>query len=204
MGTQLLHAAGGAYARTVPPNPPLRRGTAAYFGDGGSSTADFAAAANLAATHPSPLLLLSRNNGWAISTPVSSQWACDRVAGRAGGGYGVAADHSTSDDASRYRDAPRLAAAAAAADPVTRLRGALAAAGWWGGARDADVDDYAREQRAAVAAAVAAAEAAAPPPAASLFEDVYDVPPPRLAGQRRELLGHLRRHPTTYAGVPVE
>lgn len=114
-----------------------------------------------------------------------------------------AGDHSTSDDAGRYRDAPRLAAAAAAADPISRLRGALASAGWWG-SRDADVEAYEREQRSAVAAAIASAEATPPPPASTAFDDVYDLVPPRLAAQRRELLAHLRRHPAVYAGVPVE
>jgi 2-oxoisovalerate dehydrogenase E1 component alpha subunit len=42
----------------------------------------------LASTIPSPTLFLARNNGFAISTPASEQYAGDGIASR-GSGYGM-------------------------------------------------------------------------------------------------------------------
>lgn len=46
----------------------------AYFGEGASSEGDFHAAINFAATLSVPLVFICRNNGWAISTPVTDQY----------------------------------------------------------------------------------------------------------------------------------
>ena len=44
----------------------------AYFGDGAASEGDFHGALNVAATRDYPVIFICRNNGFAISTPTSS------------------------------------------------------------------------------------------------------------------------------------
>jgi len=90
LATQLPHAVGHAYAtaaaaaRTGAP-PTI---SVAYFGDGAASEGDAHAAFNFAAVLRSPVIFLCRDNGWAISTPSSQQYAGDGVAGR-GPAYGM-------------------------------------------------------------------------------------------------------------------
>ncbi|GAB5360935.1 hypothetical protein AAMO2058_000670800 [Amorphochlora amoebiformis] len=83
--TQLPQAAGCAYALK-------RRNTDAcvmcYFGDGAASEGDFHAAMNFASTLDCPVIFFCRNNGWAISTPVSEQYRGDGILSRAKG-YGM-------------------------------------------------------------------------------------------------------------------
>jgi 2-oxoisovalerate dehydrogenase E1 component alpha subunit len=64
------------------------RAAATYFGDGGTSSSDVHAALNFAATAKAPVVFLCRNNGYAISTPSSEQFAGAGVAERAAA-YGV-------------------------------------------------------------------------------------------------------------------
>lgn len=85
VATQIPHAVGAAYS--------LKRDgrdacTVVYFGDGGSSTGDFHAALNFAGVMEAPVIFFCRNNGWAISTPVSDQFRSDGVVSR-GKAYGV-------------------------------------------------------------------------------------------------------------------
>jgi 2-oxoisovalerate dehydrogenase E1 component alpha subunit len=80
VGTQIPHAVGVAWAAK------LRRedvAALAYFGDGATSTGDFHSALNFAAVFRVPAIFLCRNNGWAISTPVSRQAAIATLAERA-------------------------------------------------------------------------------------------------------------------------
>lgn len=58
-----------------------------FFGDGASSEGDFHEAANLAGVLAAPIVFVCQNNGWAISTPRSSQSAAATLAARAPG-YG--------------------------------------------------------------------------------------------------------------------
>jgi hypothetical protein len=51
------------------------RVTAAYFGEGAASEGDFHAAVNFAAVLKAPTLFICRNNGYAISTPSTEQYA---------------------------------------------------------------------------------------------------------------------------------
>jgi 2-oxoisovalerate dehydrogenase E1 component alpha subunit len=60
----------------------------AYFGDGGSSKADFHEGLNFAAVHCLPVILFCENNGIAISVPFEKQSAVASVAERAQA-YGV-------------------------------------------------------------------------------------------------------------------
>jgi len=59
-----------------------------YFGDGAASEGDFHAGMNFAATLKAPCLFFCRNNGYAISTPVTDQYAGDGILPR-GVAYGM-------------------------------------------------------------------------------------------------------------------
>lgn len=64
------------------------RVAAAYFGEGAASEGDFHAALNVAAVRKCPVIFLCRNNGFAISTPTTEQYAGDGIAVR-GISYGI-------------------------------------------------------------------------------------------------------------------
>lgn len=85
VGTQIPHAVGAAYSLKMDGKEAC---TITYFGDGGSSTADFHAALNFAAVMEAPVIFFCRNNGWAISTPIADQFRSDGVVVR-GQAYGV-------------------------------------------------------------------------------------------------------------------
>eukprot|EP00523_Entomoneis_sp_CCMP467_P002801 CAMPEP_0168762994 /NCGR_PEP_ID=MMETSP0724-20121128/24131_1 /TAXON_ID=265536 /ORGANISM="Amphiprora sp., Strain CCMP467" /LENGTH=578 /DNA_ID=CAMNT_0008812177 /DNA_START=122 /DNA_END=1858 /DNA_ORIENTATION=+ len=89
LGTQIPQAAGAAYRLKLDKD---KRGSVAvcFFGEGCASTTDFHSGLNFAATLDCPLLFICRNNGYAISTPVTDQYAGDGVIGHAPG-YGMAA-----------------------------------------------------------------------------------------------------------------
>ena len=85
IATQIPHATGAGYSfRANNEN----RIAATYFGDGGSSTGDFHAALNFAATLEAPVLFFCRNNGYAISTRSDEQYRGDGIAVR-GLAYGI-------------------------------------------------------------------------------------------------------------------
>lgn len=85
IGTKIPHAAGAAYAMKL-----LKEKTIAivYFGEGASSEGDFHVGLNFAAVRKAPCIFFCRNNGYAISTPASSQFASDGVAPE-GPGHGI-------------------------------------------------------------------------------------------------------------------
>jgi len=99
LATQLLHAVGFAYAKTFTPMPQAsmpqpsigdqRPIVACYFGDGTASEGDFHAALNFASTLRCPVVFICRNNGYAIATPTTEQYAGDGIVSRAEG-YGMA------------------------------------------------------------------------------------------------------------------
>lgn len=60
----------------------------AFIGDGGTSQGDFHEALNLAAVWDLPVIFMIENNGYALSTPISSQFRCEQLADRARG-YGI-------------------------------------------------------------------------------------------------------------------
>jgi 2-oxoisovalerate dehydrogenase E1 component alpha subunit len=86
LGTQLPQAVGAAYRLKLAGKPNV---AVCFFGDGCASTTDFHSALNFAATLKAPVIFFCRNNGYAISTPVSDQYAGDGIVGRAPG-YGMA------------------------------------------------------------------------------------------------------------------
>ncbi|KAG8704245.1 hypothetical protein FRC09_003667 [Ceratobasidium sp. 395] len=73
------------------PVDPARRGkdvAVCYFGDGAASEGDFHAGLGMASVLGGPSIFICRNNGFAISTPTSEQYAGDGIASR-GPGYGM-------------------------------------------------------------------------------------------------------------------
>ncbi|KAL1533548.1 3-methyl-2-oxobutanoate dehydrogenase (2-methylpropanoyl-transferring) [Salvia divinorum] len=71
IATQLPQAAGVAYSLKMDGKEAC---AVAFTGDGGTSEGDFHAGMNFAAVMEAPVLFICRNNGWAISTPISQQF----------------------------------------------------------------------------------------------------------------------------------
>lgn len=64
--------------------------TAVFSGEGGTSEGDFHEALNIASVWKLPVLFCIENNGYALSTPTETQYACDDLADR-GYAYGMEA-----------------------------------------------------------------------------------------------------------------
>lgn len=87
LGTQIPQASGAAYKLKL--DSTKNNVAVCFFGDGCSSTSDFHSGLNFAATIKVPVLFICRNNGYAISTPVTDQYAGDGVVSHAPS-YGMA------------------------------------------------------------------------------------------------------------------
>lgn len=85
IGTKIPHTAGCAYAMKLQKENAV---AICYFGEGATSEGDFHAGLNFAAVTKAPAIFFCRNNGYAISTPTSSQFASDGIAPK-GPGYGI-------------------------------------------------------------------------------------------------------------------
>jgi 2-oxoisovalerate dehydrogenase E1 component alpha subunit len=85
LATQIPQAAGYAYGQKLKGRDAC---TVCYFGEGAASEGDFHAGLNMAAVLHCPVVFVVRNNGYAISTPASQQFATDGIAPR-GLGYGI-------------------------------------------------------------------------------------------------------------------
>lgn len=85
IATKIPHAAGAAYAMKLKNEKTI---SCVFFGEGASSEGDFHAGLNFAAVLKVPALFFCRNNGYAISTPVSAQFHSEGVAPK-GLAYGM-------------------------------------------------------------------------------------------------------------------
>ena len=85
LATQIPQATGYAYGQKMAGEGKC---TVTVFGEGAASEGDFHAALNMASVLKVPVIFLCRNNGYAISTPSSEQFAGDGIAPRALG-YGM-------------------------------------------------------------------------------------------------------------------
>jgi pyruvate dehydrogenase E1 component alpha subunit len=92
-------------------------------------------------------------------------------------------DHTTADDAGRYRD-PEEVAAWEAKDPILRLRRFLEASGLWDGQRE---EVLAEEVDRWVESQVETMEAMPAPDPADIFRFMYAELPPHLLEQMRDL-----------------
>jgi len=80
VGSQIPLAVGAAWAATIRKDPVA---CLVYFGDGGTSTADFHVGMNFAGVFHAPVVFLCNNNQWAISLPVARQTASETIAQKA-------------------------------------------------------------------------------------------------------------------------
>jgi pyruvate dehydrogenase E1 component alpha subunit len=94
-------------------------------------------------------------------------------------------DHTTADDATRYRKDEQISAAWKI-DPLARLRAYLAAQGWWS---KEDEEKLIAECRQRVDAAVVEYAAIPLPRPESMFDHLFETLPPALAWQRKKLMG---------------
>ncbi|MGA8164423.1 MAG: thiamine pyrophosphate-dependent dehydrogenase E1 component subunit alpha [Waddliaceae bacterium] len=85
IATNIPHAAGAADAMKIQKEPSV---VICYFGEGATSEGDFHAGLTFAAVRKVPVIFFCRNNGYAISTPCSHQFATDGVA-PLGIGHGI-------------------------------------------------------------------------------------------------------------------
>jgi len=96
-------------------------------------------------------------------------------------------DHTTADDASRYRE-PAMVSAHWSAEPLTRLRAYLVAADCW---TKADEEALLAETRAEVDAAAAAYLAMQPQAPSTMFDHLYGEIPADLARQRAQAVDEM-------------
>jgi pyruvate dehydrogenase E1 component alpha subunit len=80
VGSQIPHAVGAAWAAKLQKKDDVVVG---FFGEGATSTPTFHVSANFAAVYKIPVILICRNNGWAISVPRSVQTASPTFAQKA-------------------------------------------------------------------------------------------------------------------------
>ena len=80
VGSQIPHAVGAAWAAKLQKKDDVAVG---FFGEGATSTPTFHVSANFAAVFKIPVILMCRNNGWAISVPRSVQTASPTFAQKA-------------------------------------------------------------------------------------------------------------------------
>ena len=85
IGTQITHAVGAAYGARIRKDPGV---VLAFFGDGATSSNDFHAGLNIAASWQLPVVFVCANNGWAISVPGERQTAAKTLAEKAAA-YGM-------------------------------------------------------------------------------------------------------------------
>lgn len=84
LATQMVHGAGAAYALKMDGSD---RVVMTSYGEGAGSEGDTHEAFNFAAIHQLPIVFICQNNGFAISTPFSKEYALKHAAQRALG-YG--------------------------------------------------------------------------------------------------------------------
>ncbi|GJV89235.1 2-oxoisovalerate dehydrogenase subunit alpha 1, mitochondrial-like protein [Tanacetum coccineum] len=105
LATQLPHAVGVAYSLK---NDRKDACVVTYFGEGSTSEGDFHASMNFAAVLEAPIVFICRNNGWAISTPVTDQFRSDGVVVK-GQAYGIQSIRVDGNDVLAVYDAVRSA-----------------------------------------------------------------------------------------------
>ena len=228
IGTQMLHAAGLAWACKYRKEDRL---ACTFFGDGATSEGDFHEAMNFAANLDLPVIFLCQNNGWAISVPTKIQCSAPTLAQR-GLAYGMDSiqcdgndifavvkvvkeavrrareehrptfieavtyrlgDHTTADDARRYRDEAELQLWLQR-DPLVRLRNYLTERKLWNSTKEEALQTKAKEQ---VAAAAKRAEEIAATPASEIFDAMYAEIPNEVRRQRDTMrTGSLGQDPS--------
>ena len=111
ISTQISHAVGAAWAARLKGDDMV---SLVWFGEGGTSAADFHAGLNFAAVRRIPVVFLCRNNGWAISVPRERQTGSETIAQKAIA-YGMRGERVDGNDLLAVHDAVRRARARGAA-----------------------------------------------------------------------------------------
>jgi pyruvate dehydrogenase E1 component alpha subunit len=227
IGTQMLHAAGLAWAAKYRGEDRI---ACTFFGDGASSEGDFHEAANFAANLDLPVVFVCQNNKWAISVPTRIQCSAPTIAQR-GVAYGMECvqvdgndlfavvkvvrdaaerarrdkrptfieavtyrlgDHTTADDARRYRD-PEEVDQWALRDPLIRLRAHLESRKLWDQGKQEAAQKRAAEH---VSAVVKNVESIEPSDMIDIFDSMFEKTPDDLCLQRDTLrTSSLGQHP---------
>lgn len=236
IGTQMLHAAGLAWAAKYQKKDSI---ACTFFGDGATSEGDFHEAANFAANLNLPVIFFCQNNGWAISVPTKIQCSAPTIAQR-GLAYGMdcvqcdgndifavvkvmrdaikraredkrptfiealtyrLGDHTTADDARRYRDEKELAGWKNR-DPLARLGNYLRKKKLWDDKKEAAIQERAKAE---ISAVVERAEHIAAPHANDFFNSMYAELPEHLKTQRDTMQTHsLGQDPSQLDGAQIE
>jgi 2-oxoisovalerate dehydrogenase E1 component alpha subunit len=194
IGAHLPHAVGYAWAARSRKEP---RVAIAFFGDGATSSGEFHNALNFAGVMKAPVLFICRNNGVALSTPVSRQTASESLAEKAHA-YGIPGLEVDGTDAIAVYQAVRTwtegarrgggamlieahTSALPERDPIARLERHLLKDNLLSEDASRVIHD---EARAEAQKALTFAMGLAAPARQSLFEDVFAVVPPHLVNQR--------------------
>ena len=111
ISTQISHAVGAAWAARLKGDDMV---SLVWFGEGGTSAADFHTGLNFAAVRRIPVVFLCRNNGWAISVPRERQTGSETIAQKAVA-YGMRGERVDGNDLLAVHDAVHRARARASA-----------------------------------------------------------------------------------------
>ena len=103
--------------------------------------------------------------------------------------------HSTSDDSSAYRSKQEVTSWQAKDSPITRFRKYLTHKNLWS---DVQEKEFAAETRKDILKAFSGAEKRLKPSIDGLFSDVYDVMPPHLLEQEKEMKRLVKEYPEHY------
>jgi len=111
ISTQISHAVGAAWAARIKRDEMV---ALTWFGEGGTSAADFHTGLNFAAVRRIPVVFVCRNNGWAISVPRERQTRSETIAQKAIA-YGMRGERVDGNDLLAVHASVRRARARAAA-----------------------------------------------------------------------------------------
>jgi 2-oxoisovalerate dehydrogenase E1 component alpha subunit len=111
ISTQISHAVGAAWAARLKGDDMV---ALTWFGEGGTSAADFHTGLNFAAVRKIPVVFVCRNNGWAISVPRERQTGSETIAQKAIA-YGMPGERVDGNDLLAVHAAVRRGRARAAA-----------------------------------------------------------------------------------------
>ncbi|KAJ6954203.1 2-oxoisovalerate dehydrogenase subunit alpha 2 [Populus alba x Populus x berolinensis] len=109
--------------------------------------------------------------------------------------------HSTSDDSTKYRSVDEIEYWKMVRNPVNRFRKWVERNGWWSEEEESELRSSMKKQLLQV---IQVAEKKEKPPLKELFSDVYDITPPNLREQEKQLRETIIRHPQDYpSDVPL-
>jgi pyruvate dehydrogenase E1 component alpha subunit len=111
IATEIPQAVGAAWAARIKGDDMV---ALTYFGEGATSANDFHTGMNFAGVRKLPVVLVCRNNGWAISVPRERQTASETIAQKAVA-YGVRGERVDGNDLLAVYNAVKRARARAAA-----------------------------------------------------------------------------------------